>query len=285
MECILNQVIVNCIACPVIDNCCCCSNRIVEHSKQVCKAVGWQRLLYRTKLLSVSGEDRRRICQLLRRSFLQKMGLPLGTVAATTDSFVWMAEQDGLATERALMLMGLLGGGGVPAKAVGGAVRELQRYVGCGEPVLETKHMRCKCAKEEWASCIGCREAKQGSTGKKRCESMCGWNDTWLGMLYRHFSNSRLSLVGGRGMPTLREEDRFRVDLVEADEVEMVREGCRTAEVWWVSELRSLDGTRLREVAKSNGALERLVGRGKASKAWSEEGGSGQRWQRGAHWS
>ena len=36
MKCILNQVIVNCIACPVIDNCCCCSNRIVEHSKQVC---------------------------------------------------------------------------------------------------------------------------------------------------------------------------------------------------------------------------------------------------------
>ena len=36
MDCILNQVIVNYIACPVIDNCCCCSNRFVEHSKQVC---------------------------------------------------------------------------------------------------------------------------------------------------------------------------------------------------------------------------------------------------------
>ena len=103
----------------------------------------------------------------------------------------------------------------------------------------------CKCGEEEWASYTGCTEAKQGSTGKKRCESTCGWNCTWLGMLYRHFSNSRLSLEGGRGMPALREGDRFLVDLVEAYEVEMMREGCRAAEVWRVSELRSLDGTRL----------------------------------------
>jgi hypothetical protein len=138
------------------------------------KAVGWQRLLFRTKLLSVPGEEMRKICQPLRRAFLQKMGLPPGTAAAAADSFVWMAEQDELATERVLMLRRLLGGGGVPARAVGGAVRELQRYVGCGDPVLETKHMRCKCAKEEWTSCTGCTEAKQGSTGKKRCESTCG---------------------------------------------------------------------------------------------------------------
>ena len=232
------------------------------------KAVGWQRLLFRTKLLSVPGEEVRRVCQPLRRAFLQKMGLPPGTAAAAADSFVWMAEQDELATERVLMLMRLLGGGGVPARAVGGAVRELQRYVGCGDPVLETKHMRCKCSKEEWTSCAGCTEAKQGSTGKKKCESTCGWNGTWLGMLYKHFSNSRLSLVGGRGMPSLREGDKFLVDLVEADEVEMVREGCRAAEVWRVSELRSLDGARLREAVEPNGALERLVGKGKAGRLW-----------------
>ena len=234
------------------------------------KAVGWQRLLYRVKLLSIPGEVVRKVCQPLRRAFLQKMGLPPGTAAAAADSFVWLAEQDELAAERVLMLMRLLGGGGMPARAVGGAVRELQRYVGCGEPVLETKHMRCKCAQEEWTSCTGCTEAKQGSTGKKRCESTCGWNGTWLGMLYRHFSNSRLSLEGGRGMPTLREGDRFLVDLVEADEVEMVREGCRAAEVWRVSELRSLDGARLREAAEPGGALERLVGKGRAGKAWGE---------------
>ena len=40
------------------------------------KAVGWQRLLYRMKRLSVSGEEVRRICQPLRKAFLQKMGLP-----------------------------------------------------------------------------------------------------------------------------------------------------------------------------------------------------------------
>ncbi len=57
-------------------------------------------------------------------------------------------------------------------------------------------------------------------------------------------------------MPTLREGDKFLVDLVEADEVEMVREGCRAAEVWRVSELRGLDGTRLREAVKPNGALD-----------------------------
>ena len=105
-------------------------------------------------------------------------------------------------------------------------MRELQRYMGCGEPVLETKHMRCKCANEEWTSRSGCTEAKQGSTGKKRCESTCEWNGTWLGVLYRHFSNSRMSLEGARGVPVLREGDRFLVDLVGADQVEVVREGC-----------------------------------------------------------
>ena len=100
-------------------------------------------MLYRLRLLSVLEGEARKICQPLRRAFLQKMGLPPGTAAAAAaaDSFVWMVEQDELAVERVRMLMRLLGGGGVPARAVGGAVRELQRYVGCGEPVLETKHM------------------------------------------------------------------------------------------------------------------------------------------------
>ena len=65
-------------------------------------------------------------------------------------------------------------------------------------------------------------------------------------------------------MPTLREGDRFLVDLVEADEVEMVREGCRAADMWRVSELRSLDGAGLREAVKPGGAPGRLVGKGKA---------------------
>ena len=132
--------------------------------------------------------------------------------------------------------------------------------------------MRCKCAKEEWTSCTGCTGAKQGSIGKKRCESTCGWNDTWLRILYicMHFSNSRLLLEGGRGRPALREGDRFLVDLVEADEVEMVRGGFRAAEVWGVNELRGLDGTSLREAAAPGGALEKLVGKGKADKTWGE---------------
>ena len=71
-----------------------------------------------------------------------------------------------------LMVMRLLGGGGTQARAVGGAVRELQRYVGCGEPVLETKHMRCKRSSSEWSSCTSsCTKARQGSTRKLRCES------------------------------------------------------------------------------------------------------------------
>ena len=53
---------------------------------------------------------------------------------------------------------------------------------------------------------------------------------------------------------------------METDEVEMVREGCRSAEVWNVSELMSLDGTGLREAAGPGGALERLVDKGKASR-------------------
>ena len=49
-------------------------------------------------------------------------------------------------------------------------------------------------------------------------------------------------------MPILREGNRFLVDPVEADGVEMVRkmvrEGRGAAEVWRVSELRGLDGSR-----------------------------------------
>ena len=85
--------------------------------------------------------------------------------------------------------------------------------------MLETKHMGCKCSSREWSSCTSsCNEARQGSTGKLRCASTCEWNGTWLGVLYRHFSNSRLSLEGGRGMPLLREEDKFLVDTVEPEE-------------------------------------------------------------------
>ena len=121
-----------------------------------------------------------------------------------------MVEQDELAVERVRMLMRLQGGGGIPSRAVGGAVSELQRYVGREEPVLETTHMRCKCSSREWSRCTSsCTEARQGSTGKLRCASTCGWNGTWLGVLYRHFSNSRLSLEGGRRMPLWREETGF----------------------------------------------------------------------------
>ena len=100
-----------------------------------------------------------------------------------------------------------------------------------------------------------------------RCDSTCGWNGTWLGMLYKHFGNNKLSLEGGRGMSTKRKGDKFLVDLMEADEVEMMREGCRAAEIWRVSERRSLDGTSLRETVEPNGALS------------GEAGGQRQGWQ------
>ena len=140
----------------------------------------------------------------------------------------------------------------------------MQRYVGCREPVLETKHMRCKCEEGR------CSEAKQGSTGAGRCRTTCGWNGTWAGMLYGWLSGSRVSLRGGKARPRLREGDQFLVDIVEADEVELVREGCRAAEVWRVSELRGGDGKTLREAIKEGGALERLVGGGKAARVWGE---------------
>ena len=89
-------------------------------------------------------------------------------------------------------------------------------------------------------------------------------------MLYRHFSNSRLSLSGGRGKPLLREGDAFLVDIVEEGEVEMVREGCRAAEVWRVSELRGLDGLGFSRAAQLGGSLERLVGKGKVGSQWGE---------------
>ena len=200
------------------------------------------------------------------------MGLSTGTAAAAVvDSYAWMAEQDELAAERVLMLMGLLGGGGITARAVGRAVRELQRYVGCGEPMLETKHMRCKCSSREWSRCTSrCTEARQGSIGKLGCASTCAWNGTWLGLLYRHFNNSTLSLAGGRGVPLLREEDKFLVDIIDPEEVDMVREERRAAGVWRVSEVRGLDGVQLREAIQSGWALERLVGRDKAGAKWGE---------------
>ena len=71
-------------------------------------------------------------------------------------------------------------------------------------------------------------------------------------------------------MPLLREEDKFLVDIVEADEVDSMREGCRAAGVWRVSEVRRLDGAELREATQSVGALERMVGKGKADAKWGE---------------
>ena len=71
-------------------------------------------------------------------------------------------------------------------------------------------------------------------------------------------------------MPLLREEDRFLVDMVDTDEVDMVREGCRAAGVWRVSEVRGLNGAELREAAQSGGSLERLVGKGRAGAKWGE---------------
>ena len=65
-------------------------------------------------------------------------------------------------------------------------------------------------------------------------------------------------------MPCLRGGDKFLVDLAEGSEVKMIREGCRAAGVWRVSELRGLDGTELKESAQAGGALERLAGKGKA---------------------
>ena len=91
-----------------------------------------------------------------------------------------------------------------------------------------------------------------------------------MGMLYRYFSNSRLSLAGGRGKPLLREGDAFLVDVVEEGEVEMVREGCRAAEVWRVSELRGLDGLGFSRAAQVGGSLERLVGKGSKGSQWGD---------------
>ena len=71
-------------------------------------------------------------------------------------------------------------------------------------------------------------------------------------------------------MPLLREKDKFLVDIVEADEVGLMREGCRAAGIWRVSEVRGLDGVEMREAAQSGGALERLVGKGKAGARWGE---------------
>ena len=64
-------------------------------------------------------------------------------------------------------------------------------------------------------------------------------------------------------MSRLREEDTFLVNIVEAEEVDMMREGCKAARVWSMSEVRGRDGVELREAIQSGGALQRLVGQGK----------------------
>ena len=61
----------------------------------------------------------------------------------------------------------------------------------------------------------------------------------------------------------------------------------RAAGVWRVSELRGLDGAGLRGAVELGGALERLVGKGKAGASWGElgwgtgggKGGVGKGWQ------
>ena len=57
----------------------------------------------------------------------------------------------------------------------------------------------------------------------------------------------------------MREEDKFLVDTVEADEVGLMRGGCRGAGIWGVGEVRRLGGAHVerRGAAQSGGALER----------------------------
>ena len=160
------------------------------------KAVGWQRMLYRVRLLTIPVGKVRVICQPLRRAVLAKVGLPPGTAGAAADSFVWMAEEDELAAERIIMLMKMLGADGVAGKAMGGSVRKLQRFSGSGRPVLETKLMQCTCVHKGWKE-KSCTEAQRSSVGEGRCPSVCGWNSTWTGSVYDVLSNSDFSLVGG----------------------------------------------------------------------------------------
>ena len=63
---------------------------------------------------------------------------------------------------------------------------------------------------------------------------------------------------------------RLLVDIVDLEEVDMVREVCRAAGVWRASEVRGLDGAEPREAVQSGVALERLVGRGEAGAKWDE---------------
>jgi hypothetical protein len=187
---------------------------------------------------------------------LNKLGLHSGAAKAAVDTIIWTKGADSMRIERIVQLFTNLNGKGEVREALQGSVQQLQRFVGTEKPVLETKLQACTCEKRcTWRQ-------------KKKCKTSVGWDGSWVGMVWETLSETGISIVGGLGLPKLRQHDACLVDLAvnwSYEDREMLRAGCMEAEMWRISEVTKLNGLETREALRIGGSMESVV-----SKDWAD---------------
>ena len=125
-------------------------------AKQIASTVGWRRVAYRLVFAYVFDKKVGEMMQPLYRATMNKLGVPRNAPLKAAHSTLWLSGEKLMGCERITMLMKMLRCKDARGMAMAGAVQRLQQYVGCEQPVLETKLYKCdcleKCAREE-----GCR--------------------------------------------------------------------------------------------------------------------------------
>jgi hypothetical protein len=106
--------------------------------------------------------------------------------------------------------------------AIKGSLWSLQRWVGSHTPALEYAHVED-----------------------------IGWNGTWIGSLAICIRRVDISIVGGTGIPHMREGDACLVDLARPEDRKLVALGCWTHSVWRISDLLTGGGDRSADFASS----------------------------------
>lgn len=234
--------------------------RVAGLALSVASMVGWRRLAYRLRFTNAAPTEVDKVCMPLKRVVLSKVGLHPGAARAAVATMVWMQPAVEIQIERLVQMLTILDGKGIVRRGLEGSVQQLQRYVGCEEPVLETDRMRCTCV-EELGAAQSCGNKVLTATGSKMCRTSCGWNGTWVGLIYWTLCNTKLRVTGGLGMPKLRDGDRCLTDLCGPEEREVVRRGCLANEKWRLSEVLMLDGERTAPVLWDGQQMQRTAGR------------------------
>jgi hypothetical protein len=115
-------------------------------AKQVASTVGWRRLAYRLTYTYVFGSEAPAIMQPLRKAVMSRLRVPANAAKHVSAALVWSSAEDMLNADRIAVLLKTLSWQDTRGRAMAGAVQRLQQYVGCSDPVLQTKLFKCGCS-------------------------------------------------------------------------------------------------------------------------------------------